>query len=153
MATLGDRLSALFRFRVGKFDSTTLPDDLGIYGRTISGSFVNESSALGISTVYACVNKIASTVASLGLEVMVEDRDSVVMAMLSVVIIAWLVWRKANRAAIAAAIAIIAGSAQHHQLQYQHHHYHYLHHHHLENQHHSGLRRTTPTQERWRAAS
>lgn len=34
--------------------------------------------------------------------------DSVVMAMLSVVIIAWLVWRKANRAAIAAAIAIVA---------------------------------------------
>ena len=80
MATLGDRLSALFRYRVGKFDSTTLPDDLGIYGRTISGSFVNESSALSISTVYACVNKIASTVASLGLEVMVEERDNVVVA-------------------------------------------------------------------------
>ena len=34
--------------------------------------------------------------------------DAVVMAMLSVVIIAWLIWRKANRAAIAAAIAIVA---------------------------------------------
>lgn len=69
MATLRDRINALFRYRVGKYDSQAIPNELGIFGHTISGANVNESTALTISTVYACTYKIASTVASLGLEV------------------------------------------------------------------------------------
>ena len=80
MATLRDRFSTLFRARVGKYESATLADDLGIYGRTISGSYINESSALGLSTVYACTSKIASTIATLGLEVMVQDNNDVLPA-------------------------------------------------------------------------
>ena len=80
MATLRDRLSSLFRYRVGKFDSNSLPSDMGIYGHTVSGANINETTALSISTVYACTNKIASTVASLGLEVMVRDNREVLPA-------------------------------------------------------------------------
>lgn len=80
MATLRDRLHTLLRFRVGKFDSNTLPNDMGIYGHTVSGANVNETTAMSISTVYACTNKIASTVASLGLEVMVRDNREVLPA-------------------------------------------------------------------------
>ena len=67
MATLRDRLNALLRYRVGKYDSQTLANDLGIYGTTVSGANINENTALTISTVYACVYKIASTLASLDL--------------------------------------------------------------------------------------
>ena len=69
MATLRDRLGALLRYRVGKYDSQAIPNELGIFGHTVSGANINESTALTISTVYACTYKIASTVASLGLEV------------------------------------------------------------------------------------
>jgi HK97 family phage portal protein len=69
MATLKDRVQALFRYRVGKYDANAIPQELGIYGQTISGANVNEQSALAISTVYACTYKIASTLASLNLEV------------------------------------------------------------------------------------
>jgi HK97 family phage portal protein len=69
MATLRDRINALLRYRVGKYDSQAIPNELGIFGHTVSGANVNESTALTISTVYACTYKIASTVASLGLEV------------------------------------------------------------------------------------
>ena len=68
MATLRDRINALFRYRVGKYDSQTMPNDLGIYGQTtVSGANINETTALTIATVYACAYKIASTVASLEL--------------------------------------------------------------------------------------
>ena len=69
MATLKDRLGALLRYRVGKYDSQAIPNELGIFGHTVSGANINETTALTISTVYACTYKIASTVASLGLEV------------------------------------------------------------------------------------
>ena len=69
MATLRDRLNALFRYRVGKYDSQAIPNELGIYGHTISGANVNEATALTISTVYACTYKIASTLASLNLDI------------------------------------------------------------------------------------
>jgi HK97 family phage portal protein len=69
MATLRDRLGALLRYRVGKYDSQAIPNELGIFGHTVSGANINETTALTISTVYACTYKIASTVASLGLEV------------------------------------------------------------------------------------
>lgn len=69
MATFRDTLNALFRYRVGKYDSQAIPNELGIYGHTISGANVNESTALTISTVYACTYKIASTLASLNLDI------------------------------------------------------------------------------------
>lgn len=69
MATLRDRLSALLRYRVGKYDSQSLPHDLGIYGTTTSGANINENTAMTIATVYACTYRIASSIASLGLDV------------------------------------------------------------------------------------
>ena len=69
MATLRDRVNAIFRYRVGKYDSQAIPNELGIYGHTISGANVNEATALTISTVYACTYKIASTLASLNLDI------------------------------------------------------------------------------------
>jgi len=69
MATLRDRINAIFRYRVGKYDSQAIPNELGIFGHTISGANVNEATALTISTVYACTYKIASTLASLNLDI------------------------------------------------------------------------------------
>lgn len=80
MATLADRLRSLFRYRVGKYDSSTLKQDLGITGFVSSGVNVTEQGALAISTVYACINKIASTVAALGLEIYVRDGRNVEVA-------------------------------------------------------------------------
>ena len=80
MATLADRLRSLFRYRVGKYDSSTLKQDLGITGFVSSGVNVTEQGALAISTVYACINKIASTVAALGLEIYVRDGRNVDVA-------------------------------------------------------------------------
>jgi HK97 family phage portal protein len=80
MATLADRLRSVFRYRVGKYDSQTLKQDLGITGFVSSGVNVTEQGALGISTVYACVYRIASTIASLGLEIYVKDGRDVNVA-------------------------------------------------------------------------
>jgi len=80
MATLADRLRSMLRYRVGKYDSSTLKQDLGITGFVSSGVNVTEQGALAISTVYACINKIASTVAALGLEVYVRDGRNVEVA-------------------------------------------------------------------------
>ena len=54
MATLTDRLSALFRYRVGKYNSQTIEAEMGINPIVRSGVNVTEQSALAISTVYAC---------------------------------------------------------------------------------------------------
>ena len=80
MATLTERLSALFRYRIGKYNSQTLEAELGINPIVRSGVNVKEQSALAISTVYACVYKIASTISSLGLEVYVRDGRNVEIA-------------------------------------------------------------------------
>ena len=80
MATLTERLSALFRYRIGKYNSQTLEADLGINPIVRSGVNVTEQSALAISTVYACVYKIASTISSLGLEIYVRDGRNVEIA-------------------------------------------------------------------------
>ena len=65
MATLRDRLNALLRYRVGKYDSQTLANDLGIYGTTVSGTNINEdrkstrlnSSHLVTSYAVFCLKK------------------------------------------------------------------------------------------------
>lgn len=80
MATLTERLSALFRYRIGKFNSQTLESELGINPIVRSGVNVTEQSALAISTVYACVYKIASTISSLGLQIYVKDGRNVEIA-------------------------------------------------------------------------
>jgi len=80
MATLSDRVRALFRYRVGKYDSQTIEADLGITGFVRSGVNVTEQTALAISTVYACVYKIASTISSLGLEIYVRNGRNVEVA-------------------------------------------------------------------------
>lgn len=80
MATLTERLSALFRYRIGKYNSQTLEAELGINPIVRSGVNVTEQSALAISTVYACVYKIASTISSLGLQIYVRDGRNVEIA-------------------------------------------------------------------------
>ena len=80
MATLQDRLRALLRYRVGKYNSQTIEAEMGINPIVRSGVNVTENSALAISTVYACVHKIASTIASLGLEIYVRDGRNVEVA-------------------------------------------------------------------------
>ncbi len=77
MATLAERLRGLFRYRVGKYDSQSLESQLGIQGVVRSGVNITETTALSISTVYACVYKIASTIASLGLKVYVKNGRNV----------------------------------------------------------------------------
>lgn len=80
MATLQDRLRALLRYRVGKYNSQTIEAEMGINPIVRSGVNVTENSALAISAVYACVHKIASTIASLGLELYVRDGRNVEVA-------------------------------------------------------------------------
>jgi HK97 family phage portal protein len=79
MSTLTDRVKALFR-RVGPFDPNTLSSEMGLYPMTKSGATINESSAMAISTVYACVYKISSTIASLGLELYEREGRNIVQA-------------------------------------------------------------------------
>ena len=79
MSTLTDRVKALFR-RVGPFDPNTISSEMGLYPLTKSGATINESSAMAISTVYACVYKISSTIASLGLELYEREGRNIVQA-------------------------------------------------------------------------
>ena len=80
MATIIDKAKALFRYRVGKFDSTTLDQQLGIYAMSKSGVVVTERMALTLSTVYACVYKISSTMASMSLDIYEKRGDTVNLA-------------------------------------------------------------------------
>jgi len=81
MATLRDRIQGLFRFqRVGKYDPNTIAEAAGIYSLTKSGANITESNAMAISTVYACVYKIATTIASLGLDLYKREGNSVEIA-------------------------------------------------------------------------
>ena len=53
------------------------PEDViaavGLYGPTAAGANMTHDTSIRISTVYACVYKIASTVASLGLNLYITD--------------------------------------------------------------------------------
>jgi HK97 family phage portal protein len=80
MSTLAERIRGLFRYRVGKYDSNTVAQNVGLFPMTKSGASINENSALAISTVYACVYKIASTIAALGLEIYVKNGKRVEIA-------------------------------------------------------------------------
>ena len=80
MATFLERLGIQKRARVGKFDSTTLARELGIYGNTSAGVTVTEQGALALSTVYACIYRISSTCASLALNVYQRSGREVTLA-------------------------------------------------------------------------
>ena len=80
MATLLERLGIQKRARVGKFDSQTIAAELGVYGMTASGITVSEQGALAISTVYACIYRIASTVSSLSLNIYLREGNRVTLA-------------------------------------------------------------------------
>ena len=80
MSTLAERIRGLYRYRVGKYDSNTVAQNVGLFPMTKSGASINENSALAISTVYACVYKIASTIAALGLEIYVKNGNRVEIA-------------------------------------------------------------------------
>lgn len=62
-------LGGIFRFRVGKYDSTTIAHDLGVYGWNSSGRMVVEGEELSVATAYACISKIAKTLASLPMHI------------------------------------------------------------------------------------
>jgi HK97 family phage portal protein len=57
------------RSRIGKYDSQEVERYLGINTLTNSGSYVSERNAMGISAVYACVQRISSSLAGLRLEI------------------------------------------------------------------------------------
>ena len=81
MATLKERLQSFFRAsRVGRYDPNTIAEAAGIYSLTKAGSNITESNAMAISTVYACVYKIATTIASLGLDVYERSGNEVHIA-------------------------------------------------------------------------
>jgi len=80
MATLAERVGALFRYRVGKFNSQTIEAEMGINPIVRSGVNITETSALAISTVYACINKIASTISSLDLEIYARNGRDIAIA-------------------------------------------------------------------------
>lgn len=65
-----DVLGSIFRFRVGKYDSSTIAHDLGIYGWNSTGRVIAEGEELSIATAYACIGKIAKTLASLPMDVL-----------------------------------------------------------------------------------
>lgn len=68
--TLGARFARLFRARIGKYDPAELPSAVGMLSHTHAGASMNEATALTLSAVYACVYKVASTLASLDLRIL-----------------------------------------------------------------------------------
>ncbi len=69
MATLADYARSLFRRSGATYQDTTVSQHFEMFPRVTAGVAVSEQTALSISTVYACVYKIASTIAGLGIEV------------------------------------------------------------------------------------
>jgi HK97 family phage portal protein len=61
------------RARIGLDRPQDIVAAVGLYGVTQSGANITHDSSIRISTVYACVYKIASTLASLGLQLYVTD--------------------------------------------------------------------------------
>lgn len=80
MANLLSEIGSLLRARIGKYDPVSIAQEMGIYGRTHSATNVTESTALGISAVYACVQRISSSMAGLGLEIYERDGRNLLIA-------------------------------------------------------------------------
>ena len=62
------------RMRIGLDRPEDVIAAVGLYGPTAAGSNITHDTGIRISTVYACVYKIASTVASLGLNLYMTDQ-------------------------------------------------------------------------------
>lgn len=73
MASLLERFGALFRSRVGKFDAQALPYEMGLQMASPVGHLVSDSTALGLSSVYACVYRIATSISTLDYDIMVRE--------------------------------------------------------------------------------
>lgn len=69
MASFTDRIRTLFRARVGKYDANDVAHELGLLKHGYDQVSVTQRQAMGIAAVYACVYRIASTIASLDLGV------------------------------------------------------------------------------------
>ncbi len=80
MATLADYARSLFRRAGATYQDTTVSQHFEMWPRATSGVAVTEQTALSISTVYACIYKIASTIAGLGLEVYTRNGRNVDLA-------------------------------------------------------------------------
>lgn len=61
------------RARIGLDRPQDIVAAVGLYGPTQAGANINHDTSMRISTVYACVYKIASTLASLGLNLYTTD--------------------------------------------------------------------------------
>ena len=66
MANRLQRLAKQLRYRVGLDRPRDIAAAVGLHSPTLAGASITPSSSLAISTVYACVYKIASTLSSLG---------------------------------------------------------------------------------------
>jgi len=65
MPTFFDSIRQVFRARVGKYDAQALPYELGLRALTPVAANISEQSAMGLSAVYACIYRIATTIATL----------------------------------------------------------------------------------------
>lgn len=77
MPTLRERLTGLFRARVGKYDPNKVAHELGLVGYGSGRLDVTQGNAMGLSAVYACVNRISSTLATLDLNVYRKSNGTV----------------------------------------------------------------------------
>ena len=74
MPSFRERLQSLFRYRIGKYDPANLPSELGL-AQYFGGVSVTEKQAMGISSVYACIYRIASTISTLDLHIYKRDEN------------------------------------------------------------------------------
>jgi len=73
MANMLQRVTKAIRARVGLDDHATVLQYSNLYGPTTSGVSITNTTALTISAVYACVYKIAGTLAQLNLDLIQVD--------------------------------------------------------------------------------
>lgn len=78
MSVLGDLLRASFRGRVGKYDAQSLATEVGLLSASRSGAQITPETAMAISAVYACVYKIAGTLASLPIRIMRREGNDLI---------------------------------------------------------------------------
>lgn len=77
MASILDSMRAVFRGRVGKYDSETVPYYAGLSTGSTAGVNLTEAQSLAVSTVYACVYRIASSLAATPMEILRKEGQNV----------------------------------------------------------------------------
>lgn len=77
MATVLENLRTFFRGRIGKYVAEEVPYYAGIARGTRLGATLTEAESLAVSTVYACVYKIATSIASTPLDILRRDGGNV----------------------------------------------------------------------------